>query len=64
MPWKPDFTFGIKEIDDQHIKLVALINKQHKYMKQQKGSINSDEIIQELTEYCAFHFDYEERLLE
>lgn len=63
MQWKPEFTFGIKAIDDQHKKLLALINKQHKYMKQQKGSFHSCEIIQELTEHCAFHFDYEERLL-
>ncbi len=63
MPWKPEYNFGIDEIDKQHQKLVALINKQHKYMKQQRGGKNSDEIIGELTDYCTYHFDYEEKLL-
>lgn len=62
MPWKPEYRFGIDEIDKQHQKLVALINKQHRYMKQQKGGKNFDEVIGELTDYCSYHFNYEEQL--
>jgi methyl-accepting chemotaxis protein len=64
MPWGPQFMLGIPEIDEQHKILVSLINKQHKFMKLQKGGAKSAEIINELSDYCAYHFDYEEQLFE
>ena len=27
MKWRPDFNLGIKEIDDQHKKIIELINE-------------------------------------
>ena len=64
MPWGPEYMLGIGEIDDQHAKLVALINKQHKFMKLQKSNGKSGEILKELTDYTEYHFKYEETLFE
>jgi hemerythrin-like metal-binding protein len=64
MPWGPEYMLGIGEIDDQHVKLVGLINKQHRFMKLQKSSENADGVLKELTDYTEYHFKYEEKLLE
>ncbi len=64
MPWGQQFMLGIDEIDEQHKKLVALVNKQHKCMKQQKGGLKASEILKELVQYTEYHFDFEEKLFE
>ncbi len=64
MPWGPKLALGIDEIDNQHKKLVFLINRLHKAMKLKKGNQKSEEILNELTEYTKFHFQYEEGLFE
>jgi hemerythrin-like metal-binding protein len=61
--WHPDFSVGNLHIDEQHAILIDTIN--------QLASAESlhnhhcvQMIIDELASYAAFHFDYEERLIE
>lgn len=64
MAWGPKLILGITEIDDQHKKLVALINQLHKAMKLKKGLRKSGEILNGLVDYTVYHFGYEEELFK
>ncbi len=64
MPWNSRLETSIQQIDDQHKKLVILINKLHRSMRLQKGSADAGEILNELAEYTVFHFGYEEDLFK
>lgn len=61
MPWGPKLQIGITEIDSHHQKLVALINRLYRAMKQKKGSSVINSILDELVDYTRFHFSFEER---
>lgn len=63
-PWTDKLSVGITEIDNQHKKLVYLVNQLHKAMKTQKGAHESGKILDELAQYVVTHFKYEEDLFE
>ncbi len=62
--WTPDFSVNIKEIDDQHLNLVNMINILHASMKEGKGKEVMGEIIIELISYTKYHFTFEENLMD
>ncbi|MCP4120033.1 MAG: bacteriohemerythrin [Desulfobacteraceae bacterium] len=64
MPWEPRFKLGIDEIDEQHKKLVLLVNQLHKAMKLRKGRQKSEDILKALADYTVVHFGFEEELFE
>ncbi|MBI5890085.1 MAG: bacteriohemerythrin [Nitrosomonadales bacterium] len=59
-PWNENFQTGISVIDDQHRKLVALLNKlaSHLAFGDDKPELNS--IFDELADYAQYHFKTEE----
>lgn len=64
MPWSYKFALNIEDIDDQHKKLVSLVNELHKAMKLKKGSKQTGEILKNLAEYTVYHFDFEKHLFQ
>lgn len=62
--WNNDFSVNIKKIDNQHKKLVELLNKLHDGMKEGKGKEILKDILNELINYTEFHFSTEERLFK
>ena len=62
LPWTPDLTIGIEEIDSQHKKLVELLNKQHRSMRVGEGNEDPAAILKELVSYTEYHFRSEEKL--
>lgn len=54
---------NIRSIDDQHKKLVALVNNLHDAMSAGKGQQVLGKILDELIEYTKTHFATEERLM-
>lgn len=60
--WKDEYFFGIKEIDEQHQKILLILNKLYEIIEgTQDVSCNEvDEILKELTQYGMFHFGTEE----
>ncbi len=64
MNWSDEFSVNVKEIDDQHRKLVELINKLHTAMAERKGKEVLGGIIKELMDYTAYHFSTEEKYFE
>lgn len=60
--WNNSYSVSIKEIDEQHQKLVELINLLHDHMKGGKGKEAVGKILKELAEYTVYHFSTEEKL--
>ncbi len=51
---------GLNSIDEQHKKLVDLINKLHDGMLKGASKLILKEIIDEMIKYTKYHFGYEE----
>ncbi|OYV86573.1 MAG: hemerythrin [Ignavibacteriae bacterium 37-53-5] len=62
--WTPELSVNVKEIDNQHKKLVNLINLLHDSMKSGKGKAVMGKVLNDLTDYTVYHFGTEERLFQ
>lgn len=63
--WSKQFETGIAEVDEQHLKLVELINRFADQVASGKSDdATLDAIMGELGEYASFHFSEEEELME
>ena len=61
--WTDDLSVGVKKIDEQHKKLIEIINKAHETNlvdDKKKGN----EIFNELIEFIRVHFTTEEKYFE
>lgn len=61
--WNEQLSVGVKEFDNQHKKLIALINQLHEAMRAGKGKEILEKTITELVSYTRIHFAAEERYL-
>ncbi len=65
--WRSSFSRNIKEIDNQHKRLIE-ISWKLKILAPISSKINFEdevlEIIKELKEYAIYHFDYEEKMMQ
>ena len=64
MEWTEDLSVRVKEIDDQHKKLIALINKLHDAMRAGEGKNVLEGTLQELAAYTVYHFQTEENYMQ
>jgi len=62
--WKESLNVGIKDIDGQHRRLVALINKLFEAMSQGKSKEIMHSVFSELSNYVITHFATEEKLMK
>jgi hemerythrin len=62
MTWNNTYSVNIKEIDNQHQKLIELVNELHDHMKAGKGKDAVGKILKELAQYTVYHFETEEKL--
>ncbi|ACM18855.1 hemerythrin family protein [Geotalea daltonii FRC-32] len=62
--WNQSLSVNVKQFDEQHKKLIDLINKLHDAMKAGKGKDVLGEILQSLVDYTKQHFAAEEALLQ
>ena len=60
--WSDKLSVGVKSIDDQHKKLVTLLNQLHDGMMAGKGKEVVGIVLKGLVDYTATHFKYEEDL--
>ncbi len=63
MPWNSSFENGVSEFDNQHHRLVDLVNELYKAMKMGRGDDAIARVLDELVDYTATHFAAEERLM-
>ena len=62
IPWSDKFELGIKEIDEQHKKILELINKSYDIFesKKYKDQAELEKILKEMGDYAIYHFGVEE----
>ena len=64
MEWGPALSVNVKQFDDQHKNLVAMVNQLHDAMKVGKGKEIIGEISAALLDYTKRHFSAEETLMK
>lgn len=64
LSWKNEYSVNIREIDEQHKKLVEMINELHDAMVAQKAKEVLGGVLTKLINYTASHFANEERLMK
>ncbi|MFA5997039.1 MAG: bacteriohemerythrin [Candidatus Paceibacterota bacterium] len=62
--WDDTFTLGVAVIDEQHKKMIGIINELYHAMKSSTEKENLSDIITELTEYADYHFTSEESFFD
>jgi hemerythrin len=62
--WSNSLSVNIKKFDDQHMKLVNMVNQLHEAMKVGKGREMLGQILQSLADYTNTHFRDEEQLMK
>lgn len=63
LEWKDDYSVGIDSIDQQHKKLINLINQLQTAVDYSTGEQFEREALDELVDYTKTHFIYEEGLM-
>lgn len=61
--WRDDLSVGIETIDDDHKKLLTLINNLQTAVYYPTGEAFERQALQELVDYTKYHFDREEKLM-
>lgn len=63
IPWEDKFALGINEIDEQHKKMLSIINKLYDLFEDLKNNdqIEIDKVIKETADYAIYHFATEEK---
>ncbi len=64
MEWSSDLSVSVDEIDEQHQKLVELVNELNEAMSEGKSKEALGDILSELIEYTDYHFQTEEDYME
>lgn len=59
-PWYDSFNIGVMEIDEQHKKLVQLLNQVAGFISFQDDNLDLDTLIAELIDYATYHFRTED----
>jgi methyl-accepting chemotaxis protein/hemerythrin len=62
--WNNKYCVGIDQIDQQHQKLIQLLNTLYDAMLEGKGKGKLEQLLTELVEYTKYHFKSEEELFE
>lgn len=62
--WSQELSVNIEEVDDQHKKLVGILNELHEAMSSGRGRETLQGILGGLAEYTVYHFGTEEDLFE
>lgn len=62
--WTDDFSVGVHEIDEQHKRLVSMLNRLNEAMKLGRGKQVVDQILFNLGDYVQRHFATEEAYME
>ncbi len=60
--WKESYSIGINAIDEQHKKLIEIINELYKAQKIGTSQTIIKEVLHKLTDYTIYHFTMEEEM--
>lgn len=59
--WNSSLSVNVAEIDQQHQKLIGMINGLDEAMRQGQGKVATGKILEEMVSYITTHFEAEER---
>ncbi len=62
--WKDEYRVGVKQVDQQHRKLVNLVDELYEAMKMGKGSEGARRVLRGLVDYTKTHFRTEEEFMK
>lgn len=62
--WSDEYSVKVQEMDDQHKKLIGIINDLHAAMKAGKGKDSLEATVKGLVDYVSIHFAAEEKLMK
>lgn len=62
--WKDEHSINVKEIDEQHKKIVELVNSIHLSIKSSADKSELEEKLSHLIDYTRMHFSTEEQLMQ
>ena len=60
LDWSADYSVGVAIFDDEHKKLIAIINSLHEALQTGVNSETLDQISGSMVEYTLMHFRHEE----
>jgi hemerythrin-like metal-binding protein len=60
--WKRTYEVGFKLIDEQHVKLIAIMNELYDAQQRGTGQLIVKEALNQLVDYTVYHFSTEEKL--
>jgi hemerythrin-like metal-binding protein len=60
--WKDQYSVGIDKIDDQHKKLIKILNELYELFMEKTAEQNLIKILDQLMDYTHYHFLNEEQL--
>ncbi len=61
--WNDGYSVKVRQFDEQHKKLMEIVNKLHDAMRDNKGSKIQADVLTTLAAYAQAHFSDEERLM-
>lgn len=61
LKWSNEYSIGLEEIDNQHKKLLNIINKLYQSFTSREENEKMEEILTEMADYTKYHFGTEER---
>lgn len=64
LTWNEKFSVQVRQFDDEHKQLIALVNQLHDAMKMGQGKQVVGDILRGLISYTRNHFASEERLMK
>lgn len=62
--WNDSYSVQVKQFDEQHKKLIDMVNELHESMKVGKGKETLEKILKGLVQYTEMHFSSEERMMK
>jgi hemerythrin len=64
LTWNEKYSVNVREIDDQHKRLLTLVGNLHSAMLEGKGREGLGKVLDGVVAYAASHFAAEERLMK
>ena len=62
--WNHSFSVGLEEIDNQHQKLISIVNQLETAVDEGKERQHLTSILKDLSDYTSYHFRDEEALMK
>ncbi len=62
--WSESLRVGVNTVDEQHVKLVTLVNQLYDAMVAGKGKVVVGQVLTELIDYTVYHFKTEEEFFK